>query len=406
VTSLDCSIASIEEDAGEKEKEGRVNDTNSSRILFLGAGFSRLAGLPLGAELFSDVRARAMVEDGPKNRLERDLERFIRYLKECDDRLLTEEDVDPEEFLAFLDLEHFLGLKGKDTLSYEGNGTQLLIRHSIGRILLERSPKVIPKPYRQFAQRLTPQDWVFTFNYDTLLERALDEEGIAYRLYPFRYSEVGALSSTIDNSHDELVVIKLHGSIDWFDRTGFDKRLEVLRDYAPPYNIPRHPIFGRDALVHPVSLTDGPRPPDDSLRCVFRVADPSPIYCQFAWDRAPLLLTPSRTKFLYVHPLKDFWWGLQRMGGLNLSLAIIGYSLPVYDEYIRQVLYYVTRNFTEFEPDLSFEGNTKSMVRVLDHRSTLAEVDKLRSRYRFVNPDRCEFWLEGFSEEGVDWLFR
>jgi hypothetical protein len=94
------------------------------------------------------------------------------------------------------------------------------------------------------------------------------------------------------------------------------------------------------------------------------------------------------------------------MGGLNLSLAIVGYSLPADDGYARQVLYHVTRNFTEFEPDLTFQGRKKSMVRILDHRGTPSEADELRRRYRFINRDRCEFWLEGFTEEGVDWLFR
>lgn len=383
-----------------------MNDTNSFRILFLGAGFSRLAGLPLGAELFSDIRARAKLERGPRNDLETDLRRFLKYLKECDERSVPEEDVDLEEFLAFLDREHFLGLEGSDTLTSEGNATQLLVRHSIGRTILERMPKDIPGPYRRFAQRLTPQDLVFTFNYDTLLERVLDEEGIAYRLYPCRFSEIGAGVHTVDDSHDELVVIKLHGSVDWFDRTGYDERVNALRAEPPPYNVPKHPIFGRDALVRPIPLTEGPRPPDDPLSRVYRVADPSPIYYRSTWTCVPLLLPPSLTKFVYVHPLKDFWWGLQRMGGLNLSLAIVGYSLPVYDEYVRQVLYRVTRNFTEFEPDLTFEGKKKSKVRILNHRSTPPEADKLRRRYRFINPDRCEFWLEGFTEKGVDWLFR
>jgi hypothetical protein len=85
------------------------------RLFFLGAGFSHLAGLPLGTELFQLVRSNIRDQYGADNHVERDLHEFTKYLYECFGRHVALENVDLEEFLGFLDVEHYLGLRGKDT---------------------------------------------------------------------------------------------------------------------------------------------------------------------------------------------------------------------------------------------------------------------------------------------------
>jgi hypothetical protein len=105
------------------------------RLLFLGAGFSHLAGLPLGPELFTEVRRRINEDYGSDNHVERDLMRFINYQHRCFDRTIRPENVDCEEFLGFLDVEHYLGLKGSDTWSSAGNHSQLMIRKAIGQVI-------------------------------------------------------------------------------------------------------------------------------------------------------------------------------------------------------------------------------------------------------------------------------
>jgi hypothetical protein len=52
-------------------------NTNTYRLLFLGAGFSCLAGLPLGPALFHEVRRRIRIECGVDNRVEHDLKRLL-----------------------------------------------------------------------------------------------------------------------------------------------------------------------------------------------------------------------------------------------------------------------------------------------------------------------------------------
>ena len=189
------------------------------RILILGAGFSRPAGLPLGAELFREIRRTAHAKYGAGNHLESDLGRYLDYMSACEGKSLSTDEVDYEEFLAFLDVEHFLGLKGADTWSEDGNETQLIVKHAIVDVLHQRTPSSPPQLYRKLASKLDTRDFVISFNYDTLLESTLEAEGIPYRLFPNRYSRVTRASGIVDNSKEELVVLKLHGSIDWCDRT-------------------------------------------------------------------------------------------------------------------------------------------------------------------------------------------
>jgi hypothetical protein len=382
------------------------------RLFFLGAGFSHLAGLPLGTELFQLVRSKIRDQYGADNHVERDLHEFTKYLYECFGRRVALENVDLEEFLGFLDVEHYLGLRGKDTWSSEGNESQLMIRMAIAQVLhdLTPTPSRIPEAYRRFARQLNESDLIWTFNYDTLLERALECEGVSYRLFPLRYSEVDPMSCTVDPiSQNELVVLKLHGSVDWFSRAHFDEFEEMVR--RAPYLYPSnhqvsHPIFGHDAIVTPVPLVEGPRPHNESLKTLHRVRDLDAILSKPFWQCSPFILAPSTAKLFYARPLIEFWNGLQRAGGLHLSLCIIGYSLPKYDDYAIQAIYHIVRNYQHVEPNLTHNGRQKTKVRIIDFRPTPESAAELQDRYRFIDWNRAETRLDGFSEESVDWVLR
>lgn len=373
------------------------------RLIFLGAGFSRPAGLPLGHELFHAVRRSITAESGPENHVERDLERYVNYLNDCEGTRQIADTIDYEQFLGFLDVEHYLGLKGKDTWSDEGNESQLMVRRAIAKVLLEKLPKEPPRLYRQFARRLNASDMVLTFNYDTLLESALEAEGVPYRLFPERCSEVGWSYNTVDNSRDEVVVLKMHGSIDWFDRAVYEHRRAEASTCPRPYRV-KHPVFAEDHIVTPTPLSDGPRQEDDPLAKLYRVKHLAPLLARGFWECCPLILAPSQTKLFYAQPLREFWWGLQRAGGLNLALAVVGYSLPPYDVYARQALYHVFCNYTGYEPDLEFNGQKKRKVRILDYRPDTDSGADIRDRYRFADWRRTDLRLDGFNEDSLEWL--
>src|SRR5215469_5316018 len=103
-------------------------DPNLS-VYVLGAGFSAAAGLPLGNKLWKEIYGRAMyMASDPNDRASQfldDLKSYIEFKKECEGVSLRPEEVMFEEFLGYLDVEHFLGLRGSETWSKEGNETQV-----------------------------------------------------------------------------------------------------------------------------------------------------------------------------------------------------------------------------------------------------------------------------------------
>ncbi len=86
-------------------------------IYILGAGFSKPAGLPLAQELWNEVRRRVLRSTVARRHFDADLQIYLRYKKECARENLTPTGVDFEDFMAFLDIEHHLGLRGSDTWS-------------------------------------------------------------------------------------------------------------------------------------------------------------------------------------------------------------------------------------------------------------------------------------------------
>ena len=265
------------------------------RLIILGAGFSKPAGLPLATELFREVRIRVKKLHGADNSLEGSLNYYLNYLRKTEGFKGSVDDIEVERFLSFLDIEHYLEFQGSNTWSSEGNVIQLLIRHTIGYILLDRMPSKIPDLYKLFASKINPPDWIITFNYDTLVEQALDSVGISYRLFPRRYSNIINSMGVVDSSGQEVEILKMHGSIDWFDRTSYDETSKI--------GAINHPIFGNSKTVKAKPIVDGPRFENDPLVRVYRAENPAPAYNVPSWECSPFLLSPSHSKLLYTKPL-------------------------------------------------------------------------------------------------------
>src|SRR5262249_24607735 len=143
---------------------------------------------PLAVGLWKEIRKAAANRFFPGHRaykFNEDLCHYIDFRKETDGEVLTPETVDFEDFMRFLDVEHYLGLRGGDTWSEDGNEGTIVTKFLIGEILATyvNRLKDVPGLYLDFARRLEPHDIVVTFNYDTLLERALDAIGKPYRLF-------------------------------------------------------------------------------------------------------------------------------------------------------------------------------------------------------------------------------
>jgi hypothetical protein len=321
--------------------------SQKSATYILGAGFSAAAGLPLADALWKEVYRRALPMSGRAGQFRDDLDDYIEFKRRSEGRRLTREEVNFEEFLGFLDVEHHLGLRGSDTWSEDGNESQVIVKTLIGQILTERMPKAnaIPSIYLKFAERLQPWDHVITFNYDILLERACDVVGKRYRLVPWRYTAVGEFTTTIDETcFDEISILKLHGSIDWFDRKHFRRREEDAHKWRHTSFVPDDPIF--NSHISTVPMVAGARHHDDPLREVHRLIDLEKVYSDPPFFlAAPTLIAPSTAKIVYSRQFGDFWHEQGRQGGTSFRMVIIGYSLPSSDDYARQVVYRLVRNY-------------------------------------------------------------
>jgi hypothetical protein len=329
-------------------------------IYILGAGFSQPAGLPLATDLWREVSRRAAPLTGRMAQFRKDLKDFIKFKAECDGIHLSPNQVNYEEFLGYLDIEYHLELRGSDTWSDDGNEAQVVAKTLIGQVITERMPskKAIPQLYLNFVRKLQPGDTIFTFNYDVLLEHALEVAGVPFRLFPHRYTSIShGGGGTLDWSSREVVVYKLHGSIDWFDRHSYTN-LEADWKARGLTERPKHPIFNGTLDLKTTPLIDGVSHPDDSLREIYRVIDFQRFYSDPPWFLAvPKIINPSTAKVIFARQFGDFFYGLGTFGGSHYKFNIIGFSMSEHDEYARQVIYRIVKNYLTINDPPGLKGD-------------------------------------------------
>ena len=377
------------------------------RIFVLGAGFSRPAGLPVASELYPLVRQHIVDRHGRDTKFDSDVREYLDYCSVCGQSGQSEENLDLEGLMSFLDIEHYLGFRGSKTWSQEGNESQLMIRKAIGHVIHSRtpSPDAIPDVYLRFAEALSVHDTVLTLNYDLILENALKAVGKPFRRYPNRFQSINEHGGTLNNDADELVLLKLHGSLDWFD----DRQYLELRRSLEQQGInrtPIHSVFDNPSRYDSRPLVEGLLPDGHALRhlhCIQRLDD---YYYRDEGFNAPFLLSPSHVKFVYAEPILSFWHGIGRSGGYNLGISVIGFSLPQHDEYIRIGLYQMLSNYGSWWDSPMFGAELKDYARFVDYRPTTELQDDYRNRYRFADPDRSRFHFGGFGPDAIAFLFR
>jgi len=380
--------------------------TRRFRIIVLGAGFSRPAGLPLARELWVDLSARALRLEGRAGRFQQEIEWFRDYVLDCTGKKPAPDEIDFEHFMRYLDLEHFLGMRGSDTWSDEGNEATIVTKTLIGQIISERMSdlRVLPKIYLEFARRLEVDDVVITFNYDTLVERALEHLGKPYRLFHHRFDRVTNDTGYSSTDRNEVVVLKMHGSIDWFDRAHYDARIKVGERSG---YLPSHPLFDNSQQFGLRPVVDGPRFEDDPLNSVMRATQNLDAIYQsdMMFHATPRLLAPSGVKFMYSPRFNDFWRGIDSAGPMNLGMAIVGYSLPAEDEYARQIMHSMVTQYQRKYWTTEFLGRRKCKLALVDLFRDDAARRSFRRRYRFVNWRRAVLRGTGFDNEALDEIF-
>lgn len=380
------------------------------RLFILGAGFSYHAGIPLAIPLYDKIRKYMCQYKEDAFHFRRDRRKFAKYLKNTLDNNVAYKNIDMEQFLTYLDIEHYLGLKGKDTWSEDGNESQLIIRRAMAQILYEAqadSEKRTQPLYDQFAQKLSPHDRIITFNNDTLLENALDRCGVKYRLVPYKFKSINpdGMGGIIDSENDnDVIVLKMHGSIDWFDLGKFKIERDA-HETDPVWNPRPHSnkwIVDEFDRLQAEAVAGTPYE-NSPLRNIYRCRNLSHLY-QYGgqrWTR-PVMILPSHAKLAYMEIYKDFWWSFSGLGYRNSQLIIIGYSFPGQDQYALQPLSTAIQNhILHFDIDDYFD---RSKVKIVDFAETQAAQDQFRSKFPYLNPENSIFFLKGFGDNFLDKL--
>lgn len=259
------------------------------RVFVLGSGFSAAMGLPTLRTLFGEIMKEP---DRPGSDDKTEVLYALEVLYPHFDRNMSPPAYPPfEEFLSLAitaeDLSHFdTSYWPKKTSSALRLLTDYLARKSQDA---EKSPLL-----SKFSNQLTPGDVIITFNWDTLIERALVNLGRPFDLH--------------ERKSDRVTILKLHGSLSW-----------VL----VPEDVRLHDPSSVDWLSTNVCCTK-----DHTYYDVWDVL-----------DRSPFIVPPVVSKRPPAAPfLEDLWREAFNALVEAGPITVIGYSIPPDDLQARTLL--------------------------------------------------------------------
>jgi hypothetical protein len=255
------------------------------RVFLLGAGASKSWGLPLTNELFP-----LALKDVPKREDRTLIRNFIRYQYPHFHRGWHNYPLF-EEFLSLVDVYLDFADVIKRSHSFKIEDVERIREElllAIPAVLHGARAKAAHPRVRKFAALLQPGDAVVSFNWDLLVEEALDHLGKDWE-YSLR--------------EDAISILKPHGSLDWFDSNDV---ATIKKDLLFPLNrkYKRILVFRR-----------------------FRAPQISPV--------VPVILPPVINKKIDYKELQSIWRDAWRALRYATEIYILGYSLPPEDLHAR-----------------------------------------------------------------------
>lgn len=185
---------------------------SSKRVFILGAGFSKMAGMPLATDLTNHVFEKFREYD-QKDALEwlGYLQQRIEWLGDGKSKGINIEEVFD---LAQFDIElwkmqqqlYQLGRNCVDTPWQNAEDIKAWLQHmedDLLDVIWEEQKKGGLDAVKRFSTHLNPDDVVLTFNYDTLLEESLEQQNKKW-YYGFEMEKDSGVK-----------ILKMHGSINW-----------------------------------------------------------------------------------------------------------------------------------------------------------------------------------------------
>ncbi len=279
------------------------------RTFVLGAGFSAAAGIPLTNDLLQRaLQGFRLSAPGLLKRIEGQAQICFENRKS-----IEKQDLNAEGFAKLCSYLHFLELgehAGGQRWCAAGSRELVALRYYIAKYLVKVTPADIdiPKLYLDFAGQLTKNDCIITFNWDTLLENAIEAVGKR-----FVYSLDG-IDLNSASSDDVVLLIKLHGSVNWcLDTTSFRNRAGC-------------------------SPLDTPSMPD--VETVFSCERlRSAIHWDFQpntfLETQPFIVLPGHGKSHDVRRLSSLWYRPEGYFYVSRDVYLIGLSLSADDYFVR-----------------------------------------------------------------------
>ncbi len=321
-------------------------------VFFLGAGFSCAAGLPNTAALLAAVHDLAQSNRawGISKDIEKRLVDAYRYFYPDKGPGFRPEVVD---FFSVLTAYNQIDRKGlpdgfpdRELLS----DLRFAIVHVLCEGLRELADNHLAATHQLLDRMIQPGNVVITTNWDNLVERAAQARKVQYRLCGIP-------------SDSALVILKLHGSIDWLTPNKTKKPIGRIA-YAELKE-----LVGSDRARRSTPTSTSP-----VLRT--RIASSGASWRTIKGaTRDPFMLTMTPGKADSLGPVLELWEHAYRAISAARTLEIIGYSMPLDDIEIRTILRAgVLRGPTD--PEIVVRNpapDVHSRVRELIHRNVVSD---------------------------------
>jgi len=210
----------------------------------------------------------------------------------------------------------------------------------LGKFLTEaqRMTKDYFKNIENFATNLKEGDIVLTFNYDTLLERAILKKKSLASLPKYVLEE------------NKIVIFKLHGSISWFHEDNLESIVPLKRN-----------LFTTLEDILYVNNFDSVF---NEQECLIKKA----------------FIEPTYFKEPNSNMLKRVWREAKEVLGNANEIIIIGYSMPAGDLSARCLLQYANRKedqrITVINPDSSLKYRFEQIFGKIDFVQTTFELSE------------------------------
>ena len=327
-----------------------MNSLDNRKVYILGAGFSKAFNLPTANELL-----KQLVEDcdniGFVHQINTTCTNFFPSFRDAFANYPNVEDF----FNYYYSLVNYYSLFGSGPNDYVVSFIPEFL-FEVSKFLTKRILSVDSKKevyIQYFLRGLNPRDVIITFNWDNLIETFLDK----YRIpYSFNYSP----------NSQEILLLKLHGSIDWVKtKKSSGQLLSFLKLYD-------YKEKGEDWGVY--------REP--SVRHYEVIKEAKEI---------PFFIPPIAYKDESIKPLASLWEQAYNILRVYKNKIYIGYSLPKEDTLAR-VFFSTYRPFAIMEEDNTVLNETIIVVNPDE------DVEKHFKKYCANNFDFWQLTFERFAD--------